>query len=204
MEKVPQILLKKLKRVRMKKIIQDEFKKHINLSIDTMEAISGELESAAEICIESLKKGGKILIFGNGGSASDAQHIAAELVSRYKIERKGLGAIALTTDTSILTAIANDDGFDKVFSRQIEALAKPGDVAIGISTGGTSKNVINALKAANEKKCSTIGFSGKEGGEFNNLCDVNIVVPSKDTPRIQEMHIFIGHTICHLVDQSFI
>ena len=188
----------------MKKIIQDEFKKHINLSIDTMEAISGELESAAEICIESLKKGGKILIFGNGGSASDAQHIAAELVSRYKIERKGLGAIALTTDTSILTAIANDDGFDKVFSRQIEALAKPGDVAIGISTGGTSKNVINALKAANEKKWSTIGFSGKEGGEFNNLCDVNIVVPSKDTPRIQEMHIFIGHTICHLVDQAFI
>lgn len=203
MEKVPQILLKKLKRVRMKKIIQDEFKKHINLSIDTMEAISGELESAAEICIESLKKGGKILIFGNGGSASDAQHIAAELVGRYRNERKALPAIALTTDTSIITSISNDYGFLNVFKRQVEALANKNDVLICISTGGTSGNVINALVHAKKLECKTIGFSGKGGGDFNSLCDINIIVPSEDTARIQEMHIVIGHTICELIDQEY-
>ena len=188
----------------MKKIIQDEFKEHIKTSIDSLDAICAEVEKAAKMCIECLRNEGKILIFGNGGSASDSQHIAAELVSRYKTERKGLGAIALTTDTSILTAIANDDGFEKVFSRQIEALAKPGDIALGISTGGTSTNVVNALKVANSMKCKTIGLSGREGGIFNDICDINVIIPAEDTPRIQEMHIFVGHTICHLVDQAFI
>ena len=144
-----------------------------------------------------------IIIFGNGGSAADAQHIAAELVSRYKTERRALAAIALTTDTSILTAVGNDYGYEKIFSRQIEALANPGDVALGISTGGTSKNVINGLIKASQQQCKTIGLSGRDGGEFNNLCNVNLVVPSNDTPRIQEMHILIGHTICHLIDQEY-
>ena len=184
-------------------IIKDEFNEHLKISAKTMDSISTELETAAKMCISCLKNGGKILIFGNGGSAADAQHIAAELVSKYKTERKGLGAIALNTDTSILTAIANDYGFDKVFSRQVEALANSGDIALGISTGGTSINVINGLKAANKKQCKTIGLSGKGGGEFNDICNVNLVVPAVDTPRIEEMHIFIGHTICHLVDLAF-
>ena len=114
-----------------------------------------------------------------------------------------MAAIALTTDTSILTAIGNDYGYDRVFDRQIEALANKGDVAIGISTGGSSANVINALKLANELGCKTIGFSGRGGGEINELCDVNLVVPADDTARIQEMHIVIGHTICHLIDEAF-
>ena len=143
------------------------------------------------------------MILGNGGSAADAQHIAAELVGRYKTERKGLAAIALTTDTSTITSISNDFGYENVFERQIQALAKERDVVIGISTGGTSKNVINALSLASSIGCKVIGLSGKNGGEMNTICDTNIVVPSQDTPRIQEMHIFIGHTICHLIDQEF-
>ena len=168
-----------------------------------MESIGKLIEVAAKICIDSLKNGGKILIFGNGGSAADAQHIAAEIVGRYKIERKGLPAIALTTDTSSLTAIGNDFGYLHVFDRQVEALANKGDVLIGISTSGTSPNVISALRLAKELGCKAIGFSGRDGGELNLLCDVNLVVPAKDTPRIQEMHIFIGHTICHLIDLAF-
>ena len=168
-----------------------------------MESIGDSLEIAAKLCIESLESGGKILIFGNGGSAADAQHIAAELVGRYKAERKGLAAIALTTDTSALTSIGNDYGYDRVFDRQVEALANEGDVALGISTGGSSVNVINGLQTAKKLGCKLIGFSGRDGGEMNTLCNINLVVPAEDTPRIQEMHIVIGHTICHLVDQAF-
>ena len=187
----------------MDSTIHQEFIEHINTSQKTMESIVQNLEIAAKTCIESLKNDGKILILGNGGSAADAQHIAAELVGRYKTERRGLAAIALTTDTSTITSISNDYGYEKVFSRQIEALAKPRDVVIGISTGGRSKNVINALIKANQQKCMTIGLSGRDGGDFNDLCNVNLVVPSNDTARIQEMHIFIGHTICHLIDKEF-
>jgi D-sedoheptulose 7-phosphate isomerase len=187
----------------MQPIIKFEFEEHLKTAQTTMELIGDSLEIAAKFCIDSLNHGGKILIFGNGGSAADAQHIAAELVGRYKVERKGLAAIALTTDTSTLTAIGNDYGYDRVFDRQVEALANKGDVAIGISTGGSSANVINALKLANELGCKTIGFSGRGGGEMNELCDVNLVVPADDTPRIQEMHIVIGHTICHLIDGAF-
>ena len=187
----------------MQSIIKHEFNKHIKVSVETIKSAEKTIETAANLCIESLKKGNKILLFGNGGSAADAQHIAAELVGRYKTERKGLSAIALTTDTSAITAIANDYGYLHVFDRQVEALANKGDVLIGISTGGTSANIISALKLANDLGCKTIGLSGKGGGEFNSLCDVNILVPSEDTPRIQEMHIVIGHTICHLIDQEF-
>ena len=187
----------------MRSIIEFEFNEHLKASKATMESISDSLEIAAKLCIESLKSGGKILIFGNGGSAADAQHIAAELVGRYKAERKGLAAIALTTDTSALTSIGNDYGYKRVFDRQVEALANEGDAVIGISTGGSSTNVISALKLANDLGCKTIGLSGRDGGEMNALCNVNLVVPAEDTPRIQEMHIVIGHTICHLIDLEF-
>jgi len=188
----------------MQSIIEFEFNEHLKTSQTTLEYIAKPLEIAANLCIDCLKNGGKILIFGNGGSAADAQHIAAEMVGRYKVERKGLAAIALTTDTSALTSIGNDYGYNHVFDRQVEALSNQGDVAIGISTGGSSGNVISGLQTAKELGCKLIGFSGRDGGEMNTLCDVNLVVPAKDTPRIQEMHIVIGHTICHLVDQEFL
>jgi D-sedoheptulose 7-phosphate isomerase len=142
--------------------------------------------------------------FWQRGSAADAQHIAAELVGRYKAERKGLAAIALTTDTSAITSIGNDYGYERVFDRQVEALANKGDVVIGISTGGSSANVINALKLANDSECKTIGLSGRGGGEMNEVCDIILVVPAEDMPRIQEMHIVIGHTICQLVESFFV
>ena len=187
----------------MQSIIKHEFSEHLKASKKTMESICKPIEIAAKLCIDSLKNGNKILIFGNGGSAADAQHIAAEIVGRYKTERKGLSAIALTTDTSILTSISNDYGYLYMFKRQVEALANDGDVLIGISTSGTSPNVISALKLTKELGCKAIGFSGRDGGELNSFCDVNLIVPVKDTPRIQEMHIFIGHTICHLIDLAF-
>ncbi|MDC0920184.1 D-sedoheptulose 7-phosphate isomerase [Candidatus Thioglobus sp.] len=187
----------------MQSTIEFEFNEHLKTSQATLEYIAEPLEIAASLCIDSLQNGGKILIFGNGGSAADAQHIAAELVGRYKVERKGLPAIALTTDTSALTSIGNDYGYDRVFDRQVEALANEGDVVIGISTGGSSRNVINGLHTAKDLGCKLIGFSGRDGGEMNTLCNVNLVVPAEDTPRIQEMHIVIGHTICHLIDLAF-
>ena len=187
----------------MQSIIKHEFSEHIKVSVETIKSAEKTIETAANLCIESLKKGNKILLFGNGGSAADAQHIAAELVGRYKTERKGLSAIALTTDTSAITSIANDYGYLHVFDRQVEALANEGDVVIGISTGGASTNVISALRLANDLGCKTIGFSGRDGGEFNTLCDVNLIAIAEDTPRIQEMHILIGHTLCHLIDLEF-
>ena len=187
----------------MQSIVKNEFSEHIKVSLETIKSIGKPIETASNLCIDCLNQGNKILIFGNGGSAADAQHFAAEIVGRYKTERKGLSAIALTTDTSTITSIANDYGYLHVFDRQVEALANEGDVVIGISTGGGSANVISALKLGNDLGCKTIGLSGKGGGEFNSLCDVNIIVPSEDTPRIQEMHIVIGHTICHLIDQEF-
>ena len=186
----------------MKTIIENEFVEHLKVA-QNMSSLTDKVELAAQLCIDGLKNGSKILIFGNGGSAADAQHIAAEMVGRYKVERKGLPAIALTTDTSALTSIGNDYGYSHVFDRQVEALANKGDVVIGISTGGSSGNVVSALKLAKDIECKTIGFSGRDGGEMNALCDVNLVIPAEDTPRIQEMHIVIGHTICHLIDLEF-
>jgi D-sedoheptulose 7-phosphate isomerase len=186
----------------MKDIIKNEFNAHIKAA-NSLHNLTDAVATSAQLCIDCLRNGGKILIFGNGGSAADAQHIAAELVGRYKTNRKGLSAIALTTDTSSLTSVSNDFGYKHVFDRQVEALAKKGDVAIGISTSGKSDNVISALKLASKLNCITIGFSGQDGGELNEICDINIVVASEDTPRIQEIHIIIGHTICHLIDQEF-
>ncbi len=187
----------------MKATIKEEFNSHldtINNVIDTME---DSLENASILAINALKAGNKILIFGNGGSAADAQHIAAELTGRYKSERRGLPGIALTTDTSALTAIGNDYGYDRVFDRQVESLANSGDLLLGISTSGNSKNVISALKLGQELGCKTIGFSGRDGGAMNDVCNVNLIVPSDNTPRIQEMHILFGHTICQIIDNNF-
>jgi D-sedoheptulose 7-phosphate isomerase len=186
----------------MKDIIQNEFNEHVKTA-NLLHNLTDAVASSAQLCIDCLKSGGKILIFGNGGSAADAQHIAAELVGRYKVERKGLPAIALTTDTSAITSIGNDFGYNHIFDRQVEALANKSDVVIGISTSGKSENIINALKVASKLNCITIGFSGQDGGEMNEICNINLVVPSEDTPRIQEMHIVIGHTICHLIDQEY-
>ena len=187
----------------MKDIIENEFNEHIKVA-NSIHCLTNAVAISAQLCIDCLKNGGKIIIFGNGGSAADAQHIAAELVGRYKVKRKSLPAIALTTDTSTLTAISNDYGFIHVFERQVEALANKGDVAIGISTSGKSINVINALKVASKLYCTTIWFSGQDGGEMKKICNINLSVPSEDTPRIKEMHIVIGHTICLLIDQEFI
>lgn len=148
----------------------------------------------------TIQRGGKILIMGNGGSAADSQHIAAEIVGRYKKERRGLPAIALTTDTSIITCIGNDYSYDYIFARQIEALCRPEDTVIGISTSGNSQNVVNAIIEANAIGAMTIGLTGGTGGKLQELCKFNLIMPSNDTPRIQEAHIFIGHSLCDMIE----
>ncbi len=186
--------------------MQNLIQKHINSHRDVLNNIEDNLmpviETASIAVVETLKIGNKILLCGNGGSAADAQHIAAELTGRFKKERKGLPAIAITTDTSALTAIANDYGYDKVFSRQIEALANPDDTLIAISTSGNSTNVIEAINVAKEIGCNTIALCGKDGGKMAKMCDISIVIPSNDTAHIQEMHIMIGHIICSIVDSG--
>ncbi|AXK48409.1 phosphoheptose isomerase [Aliarcobacter trophiarum LMG 25534] len=186
----------------MQNAIIKEFLAHQETIEKTIQTMQEPLLKASKLAVETLRAGNKILICGNGGSAADAQHIAAELTGRYKTERRGLPGIALTTDTSALTAIGNDYGYDRVFDRQVEALANKGDLLIGISTSGNSKNVINALKVAKELGCNTLGLTGRDGGEMNQLCNVNLVVPSNDTPRIQEMHILFAHTICQIIDNE--
>jgi len=161
------------------------------------EGVITDIAVAIEKCI---RRGGKILIFGNGGSAADAQHVVAEIVGRYTRERRGYPAIALTTDTSIITAVANDFGFDRVFERQVEALANHYDIAVGISTSGNSPNVIKGLEKARDLQAETIGFSGGSGGEMSGLCDISFIAPSAVTARIQELHIAAWHAICDLVE----
>ena len=186
----------------MNDFICDELNEHIKVA-KLLENLNGELIESVKLCVECLKNDGKILLFGNGGSAADAQHIAAELVGRYKLEREGLPAIALTTDSSTLTSISNDYGFSNVFVRQVKAIAKKGDVVIGISTSGTSENVVNALQVASSLGCITIALSGQNAEKVNKISDITLAVPSLNTPRIQEMHILIGHTICGLIDRGF-
>ena len=186
----------------MKQAIKDEFSSYLETINTVINSMEEKLEAASALAVETLKNGNKILLCGNGGSAANAQHIAAELTGRYKTERRGLPGIALTTDTSVLTAIGNDYGYDRIFDRQVEALANKGDLLIGISTSGNSKNVINALKIAKEMGCKTLGLSGRNGGAMNDVCDLNLVVPSNNTPRIQEIHISFGHTICQIIDDE--
>lgn len=159
-----------------------------------------QLMRATETCVAALRHGNKMLFAGNGGSAADAQHWAGELVSRFYYDRPGLAAIALTTDTSILTAIANDYGYDYTFARQVEALGRSGDVLVLISTSGNSPNVVSAAEVARARDISVIGFTGESGGKLAALCDLCFRVPSNETPRIQEGHEFIGHLLCALIE----
>jgi D-sedoheptulose 7-phosphate isomerase len=163
---------------------------------------AADVARAAQMIIEKMSAGGKLLIFGNGGSAADAQHIAAELAFKMGRERAALPALALTTDTSLLTAISNDRSFDFVFARQIQALGRRGDIALAISTSGNSTNVIEAVKEARAMEIAIIGLLGAGGGEAAKLVDIALVVPHRDTPRIQEVHIAIGHIICQLIEDE--
>jgi len=160
------------------------------------------ISTVGEAMQQCIKDGGKILLMGNGGSAADSQHIAAEIVGRFKKERKGLPAIALTTDTSILTSVGNDYGYNYIFARQIEALCKPEDLVIGLTTSGNSANVVSAIEAANAIGATTVGMTGGSGGKLSALCKYNIVVPSSVTARIQEAHIFIGHSLCEILESD--
>lgn len=182
--------------------IKKQFNQNIELHKKAMEELSPQVAKAAEMVIEAYREDKKVLLCGNGGSAADAQHIAAELVGRFKKERKGLPAIALTTDTSILTAVSNDYGYETLFARQVEALGQAGDVLIAISTSGNSANVIRAVERAKSQGLKTIGLLGGDGGKLKDSVDVPLVVPYQGSDRVQEVHILIGHIICHLVEST--
>ncbi len=158
--------------------------------------------AAAEAIVTSLRRGGKVLVFGNGGSAADAAHAAAEFVGRFRRERRGYAAVALTADPSVLTSIANDYGYDRVFARQVEALGQPGDIAFAISTSGESVNAVRALETARAQQLTTIALTGRDGGAAGRLADVHINVPSEATPRVQEVHRTLLHVICDLVESE--
>jgi len=174
----------------------------IEVKAQLLEQHVSTITRLAELLVGTLRAGGKLVLFGNGGSAADAQHVAAELVNRFLIDRDALAAIALTTDTSILTSVCNDADFDQVFSRQVRALVQRGDVAVGISTSGNSPNVVNGVIAAREKGATTVGFTGRGGGELKDLVDICFSVPSESTPRIQEAHITVWHAICEVVEKE--
>jgi len=184
----------------MKQTIQKIFKESIRVKEETLNQNEEAIILAARAMVSTLKRGGKILLFGNGGSAADSQHIAAELMGRFKKERRALPAIALTTDTSILTALSNDYDYDIVFSRQIEGLAQKKDIAFGISTSGQSKNVIKGIQQSKKMGLQTISLTGGKGGSLKKMTDISLVVPSKDTARIQESHLCLLHVLCELIE----
>lgn len=186
----------------MEQFIIEQLEESIEVKRLVRESLVSKIAQAAGLIIEAYRKGGKLLLFGNGGSAADAQHIAAELIGRFERERRPLPAIALPADTSSVTAIANDYGYEFTFARQVEALAQEEDVVIGISTSGDSPNVLEAVKAAQEKGIKTIGLSGRGGGKLRELAELCITVPSDSIPRIQETHITIGHIVCSLIDRE--
>lgn len=184
--------------------VQDEFKASLAVKQRLLDdvALMQRITDMGQLLIEGYQQGHKLLIAGNGGSAADAQHIAAEFVSRFNFDRPGLPALALTTDTSILTAVGNDYGYDQLFRRQVEANGARGDIFLGISTSGNSVNILEALSAARRKGLVTYGLTGETGGKMRELCDHCLCVPSNDTPRIQEAHILIGHTLCAMVESA--
>jgi len=186
----------------MEKNIKTAFEKHKE-ALGLLEKQSSTIAKIASLFIKSLEAGGKIIFIGNGGSAADAQHLAAELVGRFRKNREALAAVAFTTNTSILTAVGNDFGFDEVFSRQIGALAKGGDLLVGISTSGESKNIIKAIEKAKTIGLKSVGFLGKDGGDIKSLVDIDLTISLDNTPSIQEMHILAGHTICGIVEDHF-
>ncbi len=190
--------------------MQERIKNEISASLELiqkllqMPGILADIEKASAEIIKSLKSGHKLLLAGNGGSAADSQHLAAEFVNKFNYDRQALPAIALTTDTSVLTSVGNDSSFSQVFARQIAALGSEGDIFIGISTSGNSLNVVEALKAARRKKMITIGLTGYSGGLVKEFSDICIKVPSDETPRIQEAQILIGHIICSVVEEELL
>lgn len=186
----------------LKTLFNSEFDEHIDVLAATRETLAAPFEALLDACAHSIRGGGKILFFGNGGSASDSQHLATELTIRYKKDRAPIAAIALTTDTSAITAGGNDIGFDNIYSRQVAALGKAGDVAIGISTSGNSENVIRALNQAKEMGIVPAALGGKGGGRMTGLADPYLVVPSNTTARIQEMHILLGHLLCDALERK--
>lgn len=185
----------------MRERIKDILLESIQIKEEVLRRYIGEIKDIADIVIDCLKKDGKIILFGNGGSASDCQHIAAELIGRFKKDRTPLAAIALTTNTSVLTSLANDYGYETLFARQVEALGRKNDTVIGISTSGKAKNVALGIKQAKKGGLKTIVFTGGDGGEIVKLADVSFIVPSSVTARIQEVHITVGHIICELVEE---
>ena len=188
----------------MRDYITDQIKQTQQVMSDMLAdvALLARVEAAAQACVDAMSNGRKVLLAGNGGSAADAQHIAGEFVSRFAFDRPGLPAIALTTDTSILTAIGNDYGYDKLFARQVQAHAQSGDIFIAYSTSGKSPNVIAALQEANNRGVVCIGMTGNRGGPMKELCDHYLDVPSADTPKIQEGHAVLGHILCGLVERA--
>jgi len=184
--------------------IASEIQESISVKNDLARAASEQIAEAATAIVACLRGGGKLIVFGNGGSASDAQHMAAELVGRYAVKRQALAAIALTTNSSSLTAIANDFGFEEIFARQLEALAKPQDAVLAISTSGNSPNVLRALETAKTLGLKKIGLTGNEGGKLRDLVDISVIVPSTSTPRIQEAHTLVIHILCGIVENSFV
>ena len=183
--------------------IDTKIGEHLDV-IESIRPLASQLAELGRHTSECLAGGGKVLWMGNGGSAADSQHLAAELVGRFSRERRGLASIALTTDTSILTAVANDYGYEKIFARQVDALCQPGDIVIGISTSGNSPNILEALKLARERTATTVGFTGGDGGAMRDAVEFCFVVPSKVTARIQEAHILMGHLLCDWVEAAFV
>ncbi|MCK5374542.1 MAG: D-sedoheptulose 7-phosphate isomerase [Alphaproteobacteria bacterium] len=181
---------------------QLETQEHETIARKTIETLQGSFSACLESCAKAVTNGNKIMLFGNGGSAADAQHLATELSVRFIKDRAPIAGLALTTDTSTLTAAGNDYGYDYIFSRQIEALGNKGDIAIAISTSGNSANIIKAIEMAKEKGITIIGFSGKSGGKMHDICDHILIVPSQTTARIQEMHILLGHMLCGALEQK--
>ncbi len=181
--------------------IHSAFRESAEVKLAFVEEYMERIYEVGSIMATAIREGNKVILFGNGGSAADAQHIAAEIVGRYMKERRALPAIALTTDTSILTAVGNDYGFETVFERQVEALCQPGDVAVGISTSGNSENVIRAIRKAHDLGATTVAFTGRNGGKLAELVHYAFIVPSYETPRIQECHITLGHVLCEIIDE---
>lgn len=186
----------------MKERIKEELIESSRLKLAVSEQLVEKIQQVATKIISALKNNNKVVLFGNGGSAADAQHIAGELVGRFLMEREPLPAIALTTNTSILTSIGNDYGFDEVFLRQVKAIVNKGDVAVGISTSGNAENVIKGIVCAKERGAYTVGMTGRDGGRLSHIVDICINVPSDKTPRIQECHITIGHILCGIVEEG--
>lgn len=186
----------------LEEFFHSEMSEHAEVMMRTKESLLKPFQDMCDMCIDALKRGNKIMFFGNGGSAADAQHLATELTVRYSKDRAAIPAIALTTDSSALTAIGNDFGFDHLFSRQLEALGRPGDVVIGITTSGQSQNVINAFEKARSNDIKTIALTGKDGGRLHGISDLMLVVPSNTTARIQEMHITLGQMLCGAIEKS--